>query len=45
MGSILNVSKAYQKSMDGFVQHLEHESRVENDSVVFPPHMRSVNKN
>jgi hypothetical protein len=38
------VYKVYQKYMDGFVQHLEPQACVGNDSVVFPPLLRCVKK-
>jgi hypothetical protein len=44
MGSVLSVYIVYQKDMDGFVQHLEPRACVGKNSVVIPPHMRSVNK-
>jgi hypothetical protein len=34
----------FQKQTNGFVQHLEPQACVRNDSVVFSPHMRRVKK-
>jgi hypothetical protein len=42
-GSILNPYKVFRKHTNGFLQHLE--PCVGNNSVVFPPHMRSVKTN
>jgi hypothetical protein len=43
--SILNVYNVLQKYMDGFAQHLEPRACVGNNSVVFPPQLRCVQKN
>jgi hypothetical protein len=44
MGSILKVHNVSPKDMDGFVQHLEFQACIRNDSVVFPPQLRCVKK-
>jgi hypothetical protein len=44
MGSILNVYAVHQKDMHEFVQHLKPRASIGNNSVVFPPHVRSVKK-
>jgi hypothetical protein len=36
--------KNERKRQNGFVQHLEPRACVGNDSMVFPPHIRSVKK-